>query len=324
MACYLALDGGGTKTETVIFDETGRIFRRDTAPGCVAMDIGAEEAARRLTIVLQNAARYVPGGIPAYTYCGQSSVHYYGEELLEPLKEPFRDWPISWQDGGLSIISSMIDQREGCCLVSGTGATLFARTKDGLKHIGGWGYLLDTVGSGFSLGRFALQAALRSTDSCGPKTVLYDLIREQMCRKPEDSIPIIYRGGRAYIASFASAVFEGRKAGDRVAREIFEKCAGALAELTWAANPFFDSTFDVVMSGGIMLNYPEYAEAVRAKATPKANMIRADIPPIVGSALEAVWRSGAVPSEDFKQRFMQDYRQLKAGQQGYTVRFDGE
>ena len=73
---YLALDGGGTKTETVIFDETGHIIRRDTAPGAVAMDVGAEESARRLTKVLQNAAKYVPGGVPDYTYCGQSSVCY--------------------------------------------------------------------------------------------------------------------------------------------------------------------------------------------------------------------------------------------------------
>lgn len=319
---YLALDGGGTKTETVIFDETGHILRRDTAPGAVAMDVGAEESARRLTIVLKNAARYVFGGVPDYTYCGQSSVCYYGDELLYRLEEPFAKWSITWQDGGLSIVSSMIGKKEGCCLVSGTGATIFARTKDGLKHIGGWGYLLDTIGSGFSLGRFALQAALRSTDGCGEKTVLYELVREKMGKAPEKNIPEIYRGGRAYIASFASTVFEGRKMGDHASRVIFEECSSALANMTWAAEKHFDGAFDVVMSGGIMLNYAEYAQTVAAKASPKANMIRANVPPIVGSALEAVWRSGREEAPSFKERFMAEYIQLKKEQQGYTLQYD--
>ena len=89
-----------------------------------------------------------------------------------------------------------------------------------------------------------------------------------------------------------------------------------------AAEKHFDGAFDVVMSGGIMLNYAEYAQAVAAKASPKANMIRANVPPIVGSALEAVWRSGRDEAPSFKERFMAEYVQLKKEQQGYTLQYD--
>ena len=42
MSFYIGLDGGGTKTEAVVFDETGHIFLRDVTRGCVAMDVGPE------------------------------------------------------------------------------------------------------------------------------------------------------------------------------------------------------------------------------------------------------------------------------------------
>ena len=40
MPIYLALDAGGTKTETIVHDETGHILLRDITPGCNAMDHG--------------------------------------------------------------------------------------------------------------------------------------------------------------------------------------------------------------------------------------------------------------------------------------------
>ena len=63
----------------------------------------------------------------------------------------------------------------------------------------------------------------------------------------------------------------------------------------------------MVMSGGIFAAFPEYAQSVTAKASPRARMIRADVPPVFGCALEAVLRGGAVPASDFRTRFMAEY-----------------
>ena len=37
MSYYISLDGGGTKTEAVVFDETGHIFLRDVTHGCAGV-----------------------------------------------------------------------------------------------------------------------------------------------------------------------------------------------------------------------------------------------------------------------------------------------
>ena len=42
MGYFIALDAGGTKTETLLLDESGRILLRDISLGCNAMDMGLE------------------------------------------------------------------------------------------------------------------------------------------------------------------------------------------------------------------------------------------------------------------------------------------
>ena len=76
-------------------------------------------------------------------------------------------------------------------------------------------------------------------------------------RNPEENIPGIYEGGRPYIASFARTVFQARKDGDEIAEQIFQKAVNAMAELTYAADKYFDETYDVVLGGGIFASFPE-------------------------------------------------------------------
>ncbi len=40
MRYFIAIDSGGTKTDAVLFDETGHIVARSLTMGCNAMDIG--------------------------------------------------------------------------------------------------------------------------------------------------------------------------------------------------------------------------------------------------------------------------------------------
>lgn len=313
MAAYIALDAGGTKTETLVHNETGHILFRGITPGCNAMDMGVEETQRRAANALLRAAAAIPGGKPDRAFCGIASVYFYGQALLQGLDGMFPAWNIRWEDDGWGMISSMLGAGDGCCIVCGTGSALFARTKGRLYHMGGCGYLIDTCGSGFVLGREAIRAAMRQVDGRGPETALYDLLKSAMGMPPESNIPGIYAGGRPYIASFAHTVFEGRSMGDDVSCAIFDSCSSDLAEMTIAAERYFDRGFHVVMSGGIFAAFPEYAQAVREKSSPRAGMIRADVPPVLGCALENAMADGTVDIPAFKKRFMRDYAALKRG-----------
>ena len=149
MSYYLALDSGGTKTETLVYDADGHIIVRDITPGCNAMDVGAEVASSRIIDALERVRKYFPEGRPERAFCGLASVNYYRDRLLGRPKEVFSDWNIVWEDDGRGMISSVLGRGDGGCIVCGTGSSMFCRRGGEMMHTGGWGYLMDTVGSGF-------------------------------------------------------------------------------------------------------------------------------------------------------------------------------
>lgn len=314
MRYLVAIDSGGTKTDTVLFDETGHILCRDLSPGANGMDIGKSEAVRRILEVLDRVVPQAPEKVSAI-YGGIAGVMPLGD-FYSPVVTP-RNYAgsVRFNDDGPSLISSTIGHQDGCGMVVGTGCSCFIRVEgQPLRKVGGKGYLIDTGGSGFELGRDALAMAFRAADGRCAHTVLLDLIEEEMGVGVDRWMEKIYdpvKGGRPFVASFAHNVFIARNMGDWAAREIFQRGADLLGDLTFAAAKWFEGEFRVVMSGGLVANFPEYAEAIRAASHPRAEMIRAEAPPVYGSAVEAMWDAGLEADEAFRQRFMREYTALQ-------------
>ena len=311
MEYFIAIDSGGTKTDTVLFDETGHILHRDLSKGCNAMDIGTEEAKRRMWDILQRVEPIAPKPVKAI-FGGVAGTDYFGDFLAEYVRPMMKAGRMHIEDDGWNLISGALGRVDGCSMGCGTGSSLFVR-KDGklVKHIGGRGYLIDTGGSGFELGQAAIRTALRAIDGRGEPTVLVELVAQQMGVDVVSGMCEVYTRGRAYIASFARCVFIGREMGDRLCHEIIDRAATQLAELTWAAEKCFTGEFTVAMGGGIFAAYPEFVELVKAKASRHARMVCADVPPVFGAAVEALADGGFECTEEVKARFLADYADLK-------------
>lgn len=319
MRYCIAIDGGGSKTDIVLFDETGRIFRRYVGPGGNATDIGTEAVAR----MDANLAKVVPAapGPIAALYGGVAGVLPNGDVYSAELSKKYSFGALHFEDDGCNLISGALGHADGCGMVCGTGSSLFARVEgQPLRHIGGKGYLIDTGGSGFELGRDAVCMALRAVDGRCKKTILTDLLADMIGQPVDDKIiPKVHHGGRPYIATFASAVFEGRKRGDWACEEIFEHGSSLMADLTLAAEQYFEDGFTVVMGGGIVAHYPEYAEAIREKSSPKATVVLQKVPPVYGAAVEAMWDAGIDVTELFRTRFLSDYVKTEKQPQLFAV-----
>ncbi len=311
MDYFIAIDSGGTKTETVLFDETGHILYRDLSAGCNALDIGFEAARDLAYDVIARACAEAPEPVCA-VYSGMAGATYYGEAISEYIRPRINAGKLRVELDVSNIISGTLGRQEGCCMICGTGSTLAIRRADNqVTRIGGRGYLVDTDGSGFRLGQEVLKMAYRSLDGRCEPSVLTDMLRNEVGISLQDLVPRIYKGGRSYIASFAHLAFEGRKKGDRVSYGIVEKGAECLADMTWAAQRHFDGEFSVVMGGGIFAAFPEYVQLVQAKAAPRAKMIPAQAPPIYGGAVEAMADGGRECDTAFREKFLREYAELK-------------
>jgi len=214
MRCFIAIDSGGTKTDAVLFEETGHILARSLTQGCNAMDIGIGSACESLLGVLQNLVARIPGdGTLVSIYSGVAATDYFGGELGRYIRPYFPDVTMRFEDDAVNLISGTLGHQDGCCIISGTGSSLYARIGERIVHLGGWGYLIDTGGSGYAIGRDAILAVFRYCDGRAPYTRLYDLIQEQMGMPPEKNIPGIYEGGKAIHRIFRPHGISGAKGG---------------------------------------------------------------------------------------------------------------
>lgn len=312
MKYCIAIDGGGTKTDTVLFDTEGNILARHVGPGNNPTDIGCDEARKRLMEDIDAVYRNAGGAVETL-YGGIAGTLPNGDIYSDEISRRYDIRRVRIEDDGCNLISGAFGHADGCGMVCGTGSSLFVRREgQPLRHIGGKGYMIDTGGSGFEIGRDAICMALRAADGRIEHTVLQELLGEMLgCPVDDRVIPMVHRGGRPYIASFAAAVFAGRRMGDCVCEEIFQRQSALMADLTYAAQTSFDGGFNVVAGGGIVSHFPEYFEAIKQKSAPGANLVLQNAPPVYGAAAEAMWNAGEPVTEGFRARFLEAYAQAQ-------------
>lgn len=267
MRYYIGIDGGGTKTEGVLTDATGRVLARALTGPSNPNDItlpAAVETLATLTEALLEAGNIPQADYPAVSVFGGISGGINHREGLETGLA--RRIPTLGCVGIRSdvhiLLSGELPTGDGACIICGTGSACFLRRGEEIHRIGGWGYLLDNGGSGYNLGRDALEAALRAHDGRGAPTRLTDLLRAHLGAEVHLRITEIYREGKPYVAACAPLVFRAAEEGDRVATAILTRNARCLSEYVEAAHRLYTAHRDpaeilpplpVVMGGGISL-----------------------------------------------------------------------
>jgi N-acetylglucosamine kinase-like BadF-type ATPase len=200
------------------------------------------------------------------------------------------------------LLAGELPTGDGACIICGTGSACFLRRGREILRIGGWGYLLDSGGSGYDMGRDALEAVLRAYDGRGDATVLSELLAQRLGGPVHTRISEIYREGKPYIAACAPSVFEAARRGDAVAEAILDRNARRLAEYAEAAwrhltadGRIPPATLPVVMGGGVAVGEaPAWQARIRkltAPAVPAVYTVAA-MPPVFGAVVEARKQTG--------------------------------
>ncbi len=307
MRYFIGIDSGGTKTDSVLFDETGHILLRDISLGCNGLDHGPEKAKKRLTEIVLRLRDAAPAEIAA-VFGGIARRETYIDAFCTEMAEIMPQTRLKFDDDMVIIMDGILAGADGCGMVCGTGSSLGVRIGGQLKRvIGGRGYLIDARGSGYSIARDGVYYAARAIDGRDEHTILCDLFAEAFGCDVDSAIPMLYQGGRRTIASYAHIVFTGYAMGDPASCRIIEDNALRMAELTWAAERDFSGEFPVIMGGGIFNAYPDYAELVIAKSSPRAKMIRSTLPPVYGAAVMAMAEAGLPCNDAFRENFLREY-----------------
>lgn len=284
---YIGIDAGGTKTDICICDADGNIAARDISEGMNAARSGPEACAQHFARRLRGLG--ICGARSLYAGVAGAGAPETAAALAAALR---RELPgierIAAASDAFNALNGEVGLSDGIALIAGTGSSAFIRMNGAARQVGGRGYLIDDAGSGYWTGRACLNAAYRSLDGRGPATALLGAAEKRLGMPLADGIPEIYRGGAAFVASFAPLVFEQAEKGDATAVSIAEACADELCLHLKACLGVCDSPPGVCVASGGMFR----SEFLRKKLTERArtlglNMLFPDIPPVCGAVIAA-------------------------------------
>ncbi|MET0297248.1 MAG: BadF/BadG/BcrA/BcrD ATPase family protein [Microbacterium sp.] len=148
-----------------------------------------------------------------------------------------------------------LGHRHGAVVAAGTGVVTLAVGPHAVARVDGWGYIMGDAGSGYWIGREALDAVMRAYDGRGPATMLTAVVHERWPDLAQAYIALQSDDDRVRIvASFAADVAALAGAGDEVSLAITERAGRELAaSVTTAIGRVRegDETFAVCAVGGV-------------------------------------------------------------------------
>ncbi len=309
---FIGVDGGGTKTEFVRCDASGRVLAHCLLPTSNPADIGLTAAYR----VLQRGIRALFSGTDGQIdgmFVGLSggTTGHFQEGIHKLLAADFPKVRFANGSDAQNAISMGLQEQDGVILIAGTGSVCFAQTGAALRRVGGWGYLFDGAGGGYDLGRGAVSAVLCAKDGRGEKTLLTTLLEDALGCDTASALDRIYRGGKRYIAGFAPLVFTAAAQEDSVAMAILEQTVAYWARLIRTASQGLQTPVETVLFGSL---FKQDALAVR----PLERALGCDFritapqdPPVFGALREAMKLAGLSPGMDVSANFAKTIKEVK-------------
>ena len=302
----LGIDGGGTKTKFVVSTMSGNVLKISSSSGSNPNDIGFDKAFSIISEGIHSALMEFPS--ISFVFCGIAGMSSgnYRARMIELLQKKYPSLKIDVQNDSANLFA--FDDDADMTIISGTGSVAFVKRDEGNIRIGGWGYLFDTAGSAYDIGRDAITAALADEDALREPSLLTKLILKKLdSQSIWSNIPALYNGGKPYIASFASVVFEAYSKGDSTAIDIIDKSAKHLGELLELGINQYGARPRAVASGGVFEHFREIM-LPHIKKYSSAEIIICDLPPIYGACRQAYKLSGKEEDVGFYENFKNSYR----------------
>lgn len=233
MSYFVALDGGGTKTECWVADES-RVLGQASGPTVKIMNAGEEVATERLRAVVRDAlaSAGVAGGAVTRTCFGlagtsSAEVRRWAEVTLREIVSG--DVVITGDEE--IALDAAFQGGPGVLVIAGTGSHVTGRCADGSRvSAGGWGPVLGDEGSGNWIGLEAIRAGLRGKDRGIETCLLREIEQTWGVKDLGELVAMANRRERPEFAALAEVVAQCAENGDALAQGVLERAGEELAD----------------------------------------------------------------------------------------------
>jgi len=304
MSLFLAIDGGGTKTECMLADER-RVLARASTGTVKLMRVSEEEATSRLQTMLVEVA-----ALAGVSLSEVERTCFGLAGLSNPAVDAWARRAVAAVVGGEIIVcgdeeialDAAFAEGPGILVVAGTGSNAIGRTAGGeLFGAGGWGPVLGDEGSGSWIGLEAIRVGLRAQDRLGfggePTCLLREIERHWQLKSLGELVALANHSARPDFASLAPVVARCAEEGDALACGVLERAGEELAELVSlvfhkmaAAVRGEAAGIGVAFTGSVLNHIARVRAAMVARlavSLPNARIRDASVDPLEG----ALWRA---------------------------------
>lgn len=309
MSLLLAVDGGNSKTDVVVCDDTGAVLGHARGPGTNHQNTGLPEAMRRLGALVAEVR--ADAGLSDADRLALAAVYVAGADLpaeLTMLTDAVTD--AGWADKSivdndtLTLLRAGTEAADAVAVVCGAGINCVGRAGDGrVVRFPALGTITGDWGGGDELGPIALWHASRAEDGRGPATALTGAIAAHFGLGSAAEVAAAAHldpGVGRRLGELAPVLFEVARAGDEVARSVVVRQGEEVAVLAATALRRLDlvtKPATVVLGGGVLRGQdPLLYRVIReelASAAPLAEITVVTDPPVVGAALLGLAELGA-------------------------------
>ncbi|HWP81778.1 MAG TPA: BadF/BadG/BcrA/BcrD ATPase family protein [Bacteroidota bacterium] len=236
----VGIDGGGTKTEAELCNARGKVLARGNAGPSNFQIIGVEEASETIVRLIQSVCR--KAGIPTsalslvvagLTGAGRGSDQ---KRMVRGIRKNasakrVRLPRVVVEGDATTALEGAFGGEVGVIVIVGTGSIVFGKDERGkIFRAGGWGRIIEDEGSGYAIGRAALQAVARSLDRGEHSTTLSRMIASRFGLKDQPSIIRAIYGKGFDVAALAPHVIEAAEKHDSTAFRILQTSCKNLTE----------------------------------------------------------------------------------------------
>jgi len=306
---FVGIDGGGTKTEAVLFGVDGKIVSRKLREGCNPNVIGMGKCCEILGSIVDEMKSFGVKICGLFAGIAGSGVGDNARIITDYLKSNHCTYPVTVCSDAVNVISSIRGCREGISVIWGTGFTVTVHNNGSLRRFAGWGYLFDEEASGYAIGRAVLMHCLRCHDMTEERCLLTEMAEEKLGGEINDRLSHIYSMGKDYIASFARTAFDAYYKGDKVAESIIRKSIICLADTVNHALKVQNCEKNIVISGGLTVNEKILKNILKERLAPDVRVMIPKLPQVYGACLSCLNKYGMseCATEEFEENFTKDY-----------------
>jgi N-acetylglucosamine kinase-like BadF-type ATPase len=289
MPTYLGVDAGGTRTRLVLIDDTGAILARGEAgPGNLRRG-GPRGLSTALRAARAAAGLDRPAGAAFLGVAG--AVTPAELELVRALGEAVGLAPAGRVRAGHDLLiahSGAFGTEPGIVVIAGTGSAAFGRDGAGGElRSGVWDHAPDDPGSGYDLGRHALELFRAAPVGSGARRALEAFVSANLA---PDALQRLYDGGalaRGEVAALAPAVLAAVERGDEPARAALLTGIRSLCVCIRYVRAELPGAGDAVAVVGGMTGSRTWMRELNAtlgRMLPAARLVPAREEPVLGAA----------------------------------------